>query len=112
MSVLLVLAVLVVVAVLPIMIGARIVKAQHTGFGSALLAVIVLSALSLAVNHFFSNQFLAFLVSAAGGGFLLSAVLGTTFWRGIAVSIIAVALQVAFLVFFAGAILGGAAVVA
>jgi len=112
MSFLLVLALLIAVAVVPIMIGARIVKAQHTGFGSALFAVILLSALSLVINKFITNQFLSFVASAAGGGFFLSFVLGTTFWRGIAVSIIAVALQVAFLVFFAGAILGGAAVVA
>jgi hypothetical protein len=101
---------LIAVTVVPIMVGARIVGAKNTGFGSALFAVILLSALSIAVNKFIDNSVLAFLASAAGGGFFLAGVLGTTFWKGIVVSVIAVAIQVAILVFFAGALLGGGAI--
>lgn len=110
MDILYALALLVAVTVVPIMVGARVVGAKNTGFGSALIAVFVLAALSFGVAKFIPNQILAFVVSAAGGGILLSAILGTTFWKGIAVSIIAVAVQIAVLVMFAGALIGGGAI--
>ena len=108
MNLLLVLAALIAVAVGPIMVGARVVHAANSGFGSALFAVIVLSALSLAINKFIDSPVLAFAASVVGGGFFLAGILGTTFLRAIAVSVIAVAIQVAILVLFAGALFSGA----
>jgi hypothetical protein len=110
MEILYALGLLIAVTVVPIMVGARVVGAKNTGFGSALIAVVVLAALSFGVAKFIQNPILAFVVSAAGGGVFLSAILGTSFWRGIAVSVIAVAVQIAVLVMFAGAIIGGGAI--
>ena len=107
MELLLAVGLLLAVTVVPIMIGARIVGAKNTGFGSAFFAVIMLTVLSIVVTKFIPNPVLAFIASAAGGGFFLAGVLGTTFWKGILVSIIAVAVQVAILFMFAGAIFGG-----
>ncbi len=110
MSFLLFIALLLGVTVIPVMIGARIVGARNTGFGSALLAVIALACVSIGVDKFFGNQLLGYIVSAAAGGFFLAGILGTSFWRGIAVSIITVVVQVIVFVVFAGALIGGAAV--
>jgi hypothetical protein len=107
MDILVAITLLIAVTVVPIMIGARVVGAKNTGFGSALIAVVVLSALSFFVSKYIGNPLLAFAASAAGGGVMLAAILGTTFWKGILVSIIAVAIQIGVLVMFAGALLGG-----
>ena len=112
MDFLLVIALLVGATVVPVMIGARVVRAQNTGFGSALLAVVMLVALSLGVDKFLTNQILAFIVSAAVGAFLLAGILGTSFLRGLAVSFIAAVVQLIIMVVFAGAIIGGAAIAA
>ena len=112
MSFLLFIALLLGVTVVPVMIGARIVGAKNTGFGSALLAVIILAAVSIGIDRYFGNQLLGYIASAAAGGFFLAGILGTTFWRGIAVSIITVVVQAIIVVVFAGALIGRAAVAA
>jgi hypothetical protein len=109
MSVLLVLAVIVVIAIVPVMVGARVVHARNDGFGSALLAVIVLSALSMTVKHFVPNPALGFVASVLGTGFLLGGILGTTFLRGLAIAAITIALQAALFVMLAGSLVIGAA---
>lgn len=110
MSFLLFVALLLGVTVIPVMIGARMVGAGNTGFGSALLAVIALTLISMGVDKFFGNQLLGYLVSAVAGGYILAGILRTSFWRGIAVSIITVVIQVIVFVVFAGALMGGAVV--
>jgi len=108
MTFLLVVAFFLAVTVVPIMIGARVVGAEKTGFGSAVIALILLSVLSVAIEHMVSNNLLAFLVSVAGGAAILSGVLGTTFLKGLAVSFIVVAVQFVVLLMFAGALMGAA----
>lgn len=110
MNFLLVIALLIGVTIVPVMVGARIVGAKNTGSGSALLAVVALSALSFGIDKFVAQPVLAFALSAAGGAFLLAGILGTSFWRGLAVSVIVVAVQVIVVVVFAGASAGAAAV--
>lgn len=90
--------VLVAVLVVPIMIGARMVDARNTGFGHALLAVIILAVLSSGIGALAINQFIAFVISAALGAMVLAGVLGTTFLRGLAISVIASVIQVAALI--------------
>ena len=105
LALLAVLLVFALVAVVPVMIGARMVGANNTGFGSALFGVIMLAFLSGAVKLFGFSDVLAFVVGAGVGGLLLSAILGTTFWRALGVSVIATAIQVGAIVLFAGAAL-------
>lgn len=92
--------------VVPIMIGARIVNAKNTGFGSALLAVVIYAVASAAIDGVVDNEILAFLLTAGVGAFVLSFVLGTTFLRGLAVSIFATVVQVVVVLLFAGVLLG------
>jgi hypothetical protein len=51
---------------------------------------------------------LNFLISAALGGAVMSAILGTTFWRAIGVAIIAAAIQWGIALLFFGAVIAGA----
>ena len=106
MTFLMFIALLLAVTVVPVMIGARIVKAKNTGFGAALFAIILLTALSAAVEHFFSSQGIAFIVSAFGGAAILAGTLGTTFLRGLVVSVIVVAVQFAVILGVAGTAFG------
>jgi hypothetical protein len=99
-------AVLVIVLVVPVMIGARIVKARNTGFGAALLAVIILALISAGIDRAIANDIVALLLSTAAGALVLSMILGTSFLRGLAVSVFAAILQLVVMLLFAGAILG------
>ncbi len=108
MSFLIAILVLFAVAIVPIMIGARIVGARNTGVGAALLSVLLLTAISVACGRYVGSELLAFLISAIVGGLLMSVILGTTFWRALGVSVIAAAIQVAVVLLFAGAFLMGA----
>ena len=112
MNFVIVFAILAVVLVVPIMIGARVVRARNTGFGSALLAVVIIAAFSAATDSFLANDIVAFVATAVFGAFVLSGILGTTFFRGLAVSAIAAIIQVVVMLLFAGALLGSGAAVA
>jgi hypothetical protein len=100
-----ILAILLIVTILPVMIGARMVGAQNRGLGSALLAVIVLTALSLGIAKYVPNHALAFAVSTVGNAFFLAGILGTSILRGLAVSVISLVIQFGILVVFASTIL-------
>jgi hypothetical protein len=102
MSLLLFVGLLVGVTVVPVMVGARVVGARKTGFGSALFAVILLAVLSAFTQEFVPDEVLAFLVSAAGGAAIFAFTLGTTLLRGLAVSVVVVAVQVVVIVLFPG----------
>ena len=102
---LLVLVLLVALATIPIMVGARIVKAEHTEFGRAFLVAIVLAVVGVAIGKIVGNAFLGFLVQTAVGGWLISTFMGTTFLRGIAIGVIANVLQLLVVMVFAGAAL-------
>ena len=100
---LLVLVLLVALATIPIMVGARIVKAEHTEFGRALIVAIVLAVVGMAIGKMVGNGFVAFIVQTAVGGWLISTFMGTTFLRGIAIGVIANVLQLLVVLVFAGA---------
>jgi len=97
------------VTVVPVMVGARIVRAQHTGFWRAVLAVILLAMVGAGIGLFVHNRIASGLITALVGAFFLAGILGTTYLRGLAVSLIAAAVQILVLVLLAGALLGGAA---
>lgn len=103
LGVLVALVLLVLILVVPIMIGARMVGAEKTGFGTAVVAVILSVAVGAGIQMLGMNPFIAFVISAIVGAFLLAALLGTTFWRGMAVSVVAAVIQgIAFVVFLGG----------
>ena len=100
-----VLLLLVALMTVPVMIGARIVHAEHTEFGRAFLVAIVLAVLGIGVSKVVDNGVLAFLAQTATGGFLISAFMGTTYLRGIGIGVIANGLQLVAVVLLASAAL-------
>jgi hypothetical protein len=98
-----VLLLIIALATIPIMVGARIVKAEHTEFGRALIVAIVLAVFGMAIGKMVGNGFIAFVVQTAVGGWLIATFMGTTFLRGIAIGIIANVLQLLVVMVFAGA---------
>jgi hypothetical protein len=106
MTFLLAIALLLGVTVIPVMVGARVVNAQNTGFGSAFFAIILLVALSSAIQHFVSSQVVAFAVSVLGGAAILAGTLGTSFLKGLAVSFVVAGVQLLVILSFFGAALG------
>jgi hypothetical protein len=108
MSFLLILTLLIGITVFPVMVGARIVGAGNRGFWSALFSVIILSVLSEFVPKYIPNHAAAFAVSTAASALFLAGILDTTFLRGLAVSVIIVAVQYLVVIMFAGAVITSA----
>lgn len=108
MEYLILFAVMVIVLVVPVMLGARIVNARNKGFGSALLAVLILAALSAVINGAVANGLIATFAMAILGAVALASILGTTFLRGLAVSVIASIIQLGVAILLAMAVFGSA----
>lgn len=106
MEILIAFAVLAVALVVPVMFGARLVGARNTGFGSALLAVVILAALSAVIEGFVANDLVAIVAMAAIGAMVLAGILGTTFLRGLAISVIATIIQVGVILLLAVVLAG------
>ena len=99
-------ALIAVFLVVPVMLGARIVNAKNTGFGSALIAVLAYAIVSAAIEGIVGDETLVFVLTAGTGAIVLSSVLGTTIIRGLAVSVFASIVQVVVVLIFAGAVAG------
>jgi len=106
LEILIAFAVLAVALVVPVMFGARLVGARNTGFGSALLAVVILAALSAVIEGFVANDLVAIVAMAAIGAMVLAGILGTTFLRGLAISVIATIIQVGVILLLAVVLAG------
>ena len=106
MEILIVFAVLAVALVVPVMFGARLVGARKTGFGSALFAVVILAALSAVIDGFVANDLVAIVAMAAIGAMVLAGILGTTFLRGLAISVIATIIQMGVILLLALVVAG------
>jgi hypothetical protein len=112
MTFLLVIAFLIALATVPIMVGARVVKAEHDGFGRCLFVAVLLAVLSGVLGGRIDNAFLQFLALALVGGAVIAFWLGTSFPRALAIGAIASVVQVGFALVFAGALVGAGAVTA
>ena len=104
MSIVLTFAIVAAVLVVPVMIGARMVGARNRTFGPALLAVILMSIASVAIDENISNDIVAFAAMLVVGAIVLSTVLGTTFLRGVAISMIATVIQLVAILVIAGSV--------
>lgn len=89
-----ILAVFAVLITLPILVGARMVKAGRTEFGRCFVLALLLAVLGFGIGKFVGGL-AAFFVGTLIGGLLLSAGLETTYRRGVAISLIASAIQFA-----------------
>jgi hypothetical protein len=89
LQILLLLAVCIAVLTLPVMFAARMVGAKNTGFGSALMAIILQSFLFPFAGMLISNQWGILAVAVIVGSAIYSSILGTTFPKGFLIGLIA-----------------------
>jgi hypothetical protein len=100
---LIVLAIVLLIVVAPVMIGARIVGARRTGFWMSLLAMIVSYLIvGVAVRMFHGGGLLAFF--AAPLGFML--ILDTTYLRGLGIVVLQYVITAVIVVVLAFTALG------
>lgn len=106
MGVLIIIAIGIALMIVPVMIGARLVGADNTGFGAAFIAVVALFILSALIEHFIPSNNLGIVLQIAGGAAVLAGILGTTFLRGLVVSAVVVAIQLIVVLLLVGGMLG------
>lgn len=99
-------AAIVVVAVAPVMISARLLGAARTGFGAALLAVIAQAVLSALARLFAPGLAVIIGLMVVGGSAIYAWVLGTTLLRGFGISILATVIT-AVATMILGTLVGG-----
>ncbi len=97
--------ILVAVAVIPVMLAARLVGARRRGLLPALAAVILLSALSILIQETIAHDALQFVAVVAGGAAIFALTLGTSLLRGLGVAVVVVGIQVLAAMLFAALLL-------
>ena len=88
MELLLILAILVALLVVPVMLAARLVGAGKTGFGSALLAVVLQVCLSGVTQQVVASRPATLLIGIVVGSAIFALVLDTTWLRGVAIGLL------------------------
>ena len=68
-------------------LGAKIIKAEHRGWGRAAGAALICVLVSLPVSMLFGNSSLAGLINFLVGAAVIQRVLVTTTWRALALSL-------------------------
>ncbi|MEM1262930.1 MAG: hypothetical protein AAGH76_11085 [Pseudomonadota bacterium] len=102
MGIIFALIVLAVIIALPVMLAARMFGAANTGFGSALLAVFLAFLVSVVIDAFLGDGLIGFFVSGAIGALIYANILGTTFWRGLGISVVSTIILIGALIVLAG----------
>lgn len=94
MFLVIVVAAVVLLGVLPVMLGARIVRARNTSFNTAFLAAVCLGLLSFSLDRLVAHPAVSAAVSTALGTAVLALILRTSMLRALAVSLIVAAVQI------------------
>ncbi len=89
------------VTVFPVMLAAKIVGAQKTGFGHALLALVLQGVLSAVLHAIIFRPLVVGLLSLLLGPAIYAGVLKTTYLRGLAISFLFVLIAMLFLLLLA-----------
>lgn len=94
LKVLAVVVVALLIAVIPVMLAARIVGAGKHGFGASLLAVILQGILSVILRTAKLDTLLIFVIAVVVGSAIYAHVLDTSLLRGFVLSIVATVITV------------------
>lgn len=86
------------ITVVPIMFAARIVRARRSNFFAALLAAILIVAVSILAEMYVPLPWLAALLTVVVSAALFAVLLGTTLVRGFAISLLAFIITVGVIV--------------
>ena len=98
MDILILLILLVAATVLPVMFAARAFGAENTGFGHALLAVLLHAGAMEGISRLGQTPAITAVAGTLLGGFFFAAVLGTNYGKGLLISIVALLLRFAIIV--------------
>lgn len=94
MGLIIVVAIVVAVAVLPVMFAARLVGAGRPGFGWSFVAIVIQSIASGVTRGSASNPLVALVVAVVVGSAIYALILDTTFVRGLLIGVIATVIAV------------------
>jgi hypothetical protein len=100
-------AILLALVILPVMLAARIVGAGRTGFGAALVAVILQGLVSAATRAVSPEFYISVLVAVLLGSAIYAFVLDTTLIRGLAIGVLSTVIAVAGFMFLGGLLSSG-----
>lgn len=90
-------------ATVQLWLGAKVIKAEHRGWGRAAWAALICVLLSLPVSMFFGNSILADLTNFLVGAAVIQRVLVTTTWRALGLSLALLVLNLALVFLVTGA---------
>jgi hypothetical protein len=89
----------------PIMIAAKLVGAEKTGFGYCLLAAFMMAVVSTLTDGMLQDELLRFIVNTLLGAIVVMFVLDTSFLKGLCVSILATAIVFVVMLALAGTLM-------
>ncbi|MBW3166329.1 hypothetical protein [Ferrimonas balearica] len=84
-----------VLALLPVYVGARLLRVGNPAWWAALLAVVAILALQDLAMKYIDDIELAWLAACLLGGFAFSLMLDTSYWRGLVIGTLVLGLQFA-----------------
>ncbi|MEM8983429.1 MAG: hypothetical protein AAGC71_10405 [Pseudomonadota bacterium] len=98
--------ILLLIVALPVMLAASWLGAANTGFRPALIAVIVAGLVSIVIDAILGEGLIGVVVSGAVGALIYANILGTTFWRGLGISIVSTLILFGAFIVLAGLFAG------
>jgi hypothetical protein len=93
MGLLITVAVLSIIAVVPVMVGARLLKAQNTGFFSCLLAVVLSMLGTMVLANYIENDGLNFILSIPLSALIYGFILGASFIQALFIALVSIVIQ-------------------
>lgn len=96
---------LVAIVILPVKYAAEKFEASRTSTGAVLFAVIFKACSAYALEEMISRQWISLPLSIVVGSIIFSLILGTTFFRGLAISVVASIIMFISIVLLAGALM-------
>ena len=93
MNLLIFLAIVVILTVIPVMIAAKMLKANRSSFWICLLAVIASVASDHLSSMFIANDGIAYLVALAITALCFSAILGASFIQSLVIALVSIGIQ-------------------
>ncbi len=104
MDFLLIVGLMVGITVIPVMVAAKLIGAENSGFWTCFFAVILSSITGSLCETLISNELLAGMSVFVITAIAFSVVLGASFLQSVVISLVAVALQLATALLFLGSI--------
>ena len=89
------------IAVFPMMYAAKITGARRQGFWDSFFSVLFSSIAATAAVKIVDNELIGIALAIAASAFMISIILGATFWQSVVIAIFAHALRIGLLLVLA-----------